>query len=138
VDSTRRTALVAGVFFIITFVASIGAVIAYGPVLSDPRYVVGAGADARAFLGAFLELILVIANIGTALALFSILKRQHEGMALGYVTARVVESTFILIGILSVLAVVSLASRSSRSITGRSCSGPASSSALATGCCWAT
>lgn len=107
-DSTRKTALVSGVFFIITFVASIGAVIAYGPVLSDPQYVVGAGADTRAFLGAFLELILIIANIGTAVVLFPILKRQNEAGALGYVTARIVESTFILIGILSVLTIVTL------------------------------
>ena len=107
-DSMRKTALVAGVLFIITFVASIGAVVAYGPALSDSRYVVGAGADTRAFLGAFLELILIIANIGTAVALFSILKRQHEGLALGFVIARVFESAFILIGILSVLTIVTL------------------------------
>jgi hypothetical protein len=59
-------------------------------------------------LGALFELILIIANIGTALALFPILKRQNEGLALGYVTARVVECAFIAIGIVSLLAVVTL------------------------------
>ena len=107
-DSTRRTALVAGVLFIITFVAGIGGALVYGPVLSDPRYIVGAGADTQVFLGAFLELVLIIANIGTAVVLFPILKRQNEAGALGYVTARIVESTFILIGILSVLTIVTL------------------------------
>jgi hypothetical protein len=59
-------------------------------------------------LGAFCELILIFANIGTAVVLFPILKRQSEGLALGYVAARLVECTFIAIGIVSYLAVVSL------------------------------
>lgn len=79
----------------------------YDPVLNDIGYVVGAG-DTRVLLGAFLELLLIIANIGTAVVLFPILKRQNEGLALGYVTARVVESVFIAVGILSLLAVVTL------------------------------
>jgi hypothetical protein len=78
------------------------------PVLNDPGYIVGGGADTRVFLGAFLELLLIIANIGTALALFPVLKRQSEGLALGYVTARVFECTFIAVGIISLLAVVTL------------------------------
>jgi hypothetical protein len=107
-DSMRKTALVAGVLFAITFIAAIGGALVYGPVLSDPRYVVGAGADTRVFLGAFLELILIIANIGTAVVLFPILKRQNEALALGYVTARLIECTFIVIGILSLLTIVTL------------------------------
>jgi len=65
------------------------------------NYIVGAGADTRVALGALLEVLLIIANIGTAVVLFPILKRQNEGLALGYVTARLVESTFIAIGIVS-------------------------------------
>jgi len=107
-DSTRTTALVAGVLFVITFAASIPAVLLYGPVLSDPNYVVGPGADARVSLGALLEVITVIANIGTAVVLFPILKRQSEGVALGYVTARLIEGTFIVVGIVSLLSVVTL------------------------------
>ena len=106
--SDRKTALVVGVLFILTFITSIAAVFAYGPVLSDPNYITGAGADTRVFLGAFLELFLIITNIGCAVVLFPILKRQNEGLALGYVAARIVECTFILVGILSVLAVVTL------------------------------
>ena len=108
VNSNRRIALVVGVLFILTFVTSIGAAFAYGPVLTNSNYVIGAGADTRVFLGAFLELFLIITNIGCAVVLFPLLKRQSEAIALGYVAARIMECTFILVGILSVLAVVTL------------------------------
>jgi Domain of unknown function (DUF4386) len=104
----RRTALIAGVLFLITFLTSIPAVLLYHHVLHSPQYIVGTGADTPVLLGAFLELILIIANIGTAVVLFPILKRQSESTALGYVTARVLESTFIAVGILSLLGVVTL------------------------------
>jgi hypothetical protein len=108
VNSPRKSALVTGVFFIITFIAAIGGLVLYGPVLNDPHYILGAGTDTRVSLGAFFEIILVIANIGTAVTLFPILKRQNEGVALGYVSARVLESTIIVVGIVSLLSVVTL------------------------------
>jgi hypothetical protein len=109
VNSARKIALVTGVLFLITFITAIPPfVYLYVPVLDDPRYIVGAGADNRVLLGAFLELILIIANIGTAVVLFSILKRVNESLALGYVTARVVECAFIAVGLLSLLTVVTL------------------------------
>ncbi len=148
--SSRKTALVVGVLFILTFITSIAGVFAYGPVLTDPHYVTGAGADTGVFVGAFLELFLIITNIGCAVVLFPLLKKQNEAIALGYVAARIVECTFILVGILSVLAVVTLrqhadqratparssrsARHSSRSRTGRSCSAPASPTASAPDC----
>src|SRR6266516_3942755 len=107
-DSTRKTALVVGVLFILTFVTSIAGALAYGPVLSDPNYVNGAGADTRVFVGAFLELLLIITNIGCAVVLFPLLKRQNETLALGYVTARLVECAFIGIGLLRLLTIVTL------------------------------
>jgi hypothetical protein len=108
-DSNRRTALVTGALFLVTFVTAIpAAFIYYALVLDDASYVVGGGADAGVALGALLEVLLIIANVGTAVALFPILKWQNEGLALGYVTARLVECTFIAIGIVSLLAVVTL------------------------------
>lgn len=108
-SSSRKTALVAGVLFLITFATSIPALYLFQPVLDDPAgYIAGGGSDNRIFLGAFLELLLIIANVGTAVVLYPILKRQNEGLALGYVTARLVECTLIAIGLVSVLAVVSL------------------------------
>ena len=108
-DSTRRTAFVTGVLFIVTFVTSIpAALVLYTPVLDDANYIIGAGADTAVAVGALLEVLLIVANVGTAVALFPILKRQSEPLALGYVTARLVECTFIAIGIVSLLAVVTL------------------------------
>src|SRR5215216_7021775 len=105
----QTIARVTGVLFLITYVTAIPAVFLYGPLLDDPRYIVGGGAaDNGASLGALLELILIVANIGTAVVLWPVLKRVNEILALGYVTARVMESTFIAVGILSLLTVVTL------------------------------
>ena len=104
----RRTARIAGVWFVITFVASIPAVLLYDPVLNDAGYILGAGADTRVQLGAFLEIVTAIANIATAVVLFPIVKRQSESIALGYVASRVLESTLIVVGLISLLAVVTL------------------------------
>ena len=96
----QKIARVTGVLFLITYITSIPAFfVFYPPVLDDPRYIVGAGADTSVSFGAFLELVLIIANIGTAVVLFPILKRVNEILALGYVTARVVECVFITVGL---------------------------------------
>ena len=93
----------------ITYITSIPPfVFNYVPVVDDPRYILGGGADNRVLTGAFLELLLIIANIGTAVVLYPVVKRVNEILALGYVTARVVECTFIAVGILSLLTVVTL------------------------------
>jgi Domain of unknown function (DUF4386) len=107
-DSTRKTALVAGIFFAFTFIFSIPALLFYDPVLNNADYIVGAGADTRIAFGALFEIIVVISNIATAIVLFPILKRQNESVALGYVASRTVESTIIAVGIISVLSVVTL------------------------------
>ena len=104
----QKIARVTGVLFLITFITSIPAYFFYVPVLDDPRYIVGAGADTSVRLGALLELMLIIANIGTAIVLYPVVKRVNEILALGYVTARIVECAFIAVGILSLLTVVAL------------------------------
>jgi hypothetical protein len=107
-DPTRRTAFVAGVLYLLTFASSIPAVFLLGPVLTDANYVAGAGADAQVRLGALLDLVNALACIGTAVALFSVVKREHEGLALGFVTTRMFEAGVILIGVVSILSIVSL------------------------------
>jgi hypothetical protein len=106
----QKIARVTGVLFVITFIASIPPVLfLYGPLLDDPRYILGGGAaDNGLTFGALLELILIIANIGTAVVLYPVVKRVNEILALGFVAARVVESAFIAVGILSILSLVTL------------------------------
>src|SRR6478736_833695 len=105
----QKRARVFGVLFLITFITSIPALALYQPVLDDPvGYIAGAGHDKQILFAALLELLLIVANIGTAVVLFPIARRQNEELALGYVTARVIECTFILAGILSVLGIITL------------------------------
>ena len=106
----QKIARVTGVLFVITFITSIPPVLfLYGPLLDDPRYVVGgAAADNGASVGTLLELILIIANIGTAVVLYPVVRRVNEILALGFVTARVVECAFIAVGVLSILSLVTL------------------------------
>ena len=107
----RRIATLTGWLWIITFVTSIPArFIFYAPVLDEGNYVTGAGDDALTLiaLGAVLEIILIIANVGTAVVPYSIHKRVHEAGAVGFVTARLVECTFIAIGIVCMLAISTL------------------------------
>src|SRR5436190_2618328 len=105
----QKRARVFGVLFLITFVTSIPALALYQPVLDDPvGYIAGAGHDTQILFAALLELLLIIANIGTAVVIFPIVRRLNEELALGYVTARIVECTFILVGIVSILGIITL------------------------------
>ena len=106
--SIRKAALVAGILYLVTFVAGIPPSFLYEPLFSNPQYVLGQGAEAQVALGAFLDTVTGLAGIGTALALYSIVKRQHEGFALGFVTTRVIEAASILVGALSLLTIVTL------------------------------
>jgi hypothetical protein len=108
VDPMRRTSLWTGIFFVITYITSIPALLLFGPVLNDANYIVGPGADNRILLGAFLEVLLIVANIATAVILLPVLRRQSEILAHGFVAARIMESAFIAVGILSVLSIVTL------------------------------
>jgi hypothetical protein len=105
----QRRARIFGVLFLITFVTSIPALALYESVLRHPvSYVAGAGHDKQVLLGALLELLLIIANIGTAVVIFPIVRRVNEELALGYVTARLFECMFILVGIVAMVAIVTL------------------------------
>ena len=102
----RKTALVAGVLYLLTFV-SIPTLFLYVPV-HDPNYILGPGPDAPVLVGGVLEVIVALAGIGTAVALFPVLKRQNEGVALGLVGSRVLEAAGILAGVACLLTIVSL------------------------------
>jgi hypothetical protein len=107
-DRDRRTARAAGLLFLATIVFSIPAVAIYGKVRTDPNYVVGAGNDARVYLGALLELLTAAANIGTAVVLYRVVRRVNESIAIGYVALRTLESTVIVVGLISLLSIVTM------------------------------
>lgn len=106
--SFRKTALAGGLLYLITFIGSIPAAILVGPAINDPDYVASAGADQQVAVGLVLELVNVFGCIGCAVALFSVVRRAHEGLAIGYVTTRLFEAATITMGVLSLLAVISL------------------------------
>jgi Domain of unknown function (DUF4386) len=98
-----------GVLYLITFITSIPALALYEPALRHPvAFVAGSGHVNEIYWGALLELLLIIANIGTAVVIVPIMRRQLEDLSIGYVAARIVESTFILVGILAMLALATL------------------------------
>ena len=82
-SKSRRTSLLAGLFFAATFITSIAALLLYEPVLNHTDFILGSGDVTRVTIGAALELLLIIANIGTALVLYPVLRRQSEVAALG-------------------------------------------------------
>src|SRR2546428_6212603 len=102
----RKTALVAGVFYLLTFV-SIPTLFLYGPV-RGANYIIGPGPDTSAIIGGILEIIVALAGIGTAVTLFPVVKRQNEGVALGFVGSRVLEAATIFAGVACLLSVVTL------------------------------
>jgi hypothetical protein len=107
-DSLRKTALVAGALYLITFATSIPARILFGPV-KDPNYILGPGvADTQVLFAGFLDVMLALACIGTAVALYPVVKRQNEGVALGFVGSRTLEAAIIVTGVIALLSVVTL------------------------------
>jgi hypothetical protein len=104
----RRTARIAGALYLITFV-SIPTLALYKPMQDHVgRFVLGAGSDTGVLVGALSEVIVGAAGIGTAVVLFPVLKRQSETAALGLVTARVLETSLIFAGVVSLLSMITL------------------------------
>jgi hypothetical protein len=106
--SPRRIGRIVGVLFLVTFVTSIAALALYGSVLDDTSWVVGDGSDTGIRAGALLEVLLVVANIATAVVLYPLLRRYQPALALGWVASRIVESTLIAVGVVSLLSVLTL------------------------------
>jgi hypothetical protein len=108
-DWTRKYALATGVFYLLTFAASIPAAFFFlAPVLDDPGYIVSSGADTRVIIGCLLDTVNALACVGTAVAFYPVGRRLNESLALGFVTTRMFEAAVIMVGVLSLLAVVAL------------------------------
>lgn len=108
-DKAQLLGRLTGLMFIVTFATSIPPVVSfYAPALSDPAFVLGGGFDANLSWGAVLELLLIVANLATALALYPVLKRRFPVLSLSYVAARLTECGFIALGIVALLALNTL------------------------------
>ncbi|MEU0009018.1 DUF4386 domain-containing protein [Streptomyces sp. NPDC006314] len=106
--STRRTAVIAGALYLVTHVTSVTALALYRPLLSDAHFITGSGPEAQVVLGALLEVVLALSIVGTSVALFPVVKRTNEAVALGYVGLRTLEAAVIAVGVVPLLAVVTL------------------------------
>jgi hypothetical protein len=100
---------VAGFLYLLTFISSIPAVFLQGPVLNDPNFIIGgAGANTQVRLGALFDIVNCLAAIGTAVALYSVVKRQHQGFAIGFVSSRLFEAALLMTGTFAILSIVTL------------------------------
>lgn len=106
-NSTRKTALVAGVFYLITFI-SIPTLVLYDHALNKSDYIVSAGSNTSVLWGGLLEVVVALAGIGTAVTLFPVVKRQNESMALGFVATRTLEAGLIYMGVVTLHSLVTL------------------------------
>lgn len=105
-DSLRKTSLVAGVLYLLTFV-SIPTIVLYGPI-HESNYFLVPGADNLVILGGILEIIVALAGIGTAVVLYPVLRKQNERAALGLVASRVLEASTMFVGVAFILSAVAL------------------------------
>jgi hypothetical protein len=103
----RKTALVAGALYLLSFI-SIPTLVLYGPILNDPTYITGPGPDTAVIIGTILEVIVALAGVGTAVALYPVVKRQNKSVALGFVGSRTLEGAAIVAGVVSLLSIVTL------------------------------
>ena len=108
-NPTRKTALVAGIFYLITEVTAIAAMLSYGSILTDPTFIISAsGDDTAVLIGAFLEVLLAIAVVGSSVTLYPVIQAYGGGLALGYVAGRLIEAAIILVGAMSLLTILTL------------------------------
>jgi len=102
-------AIVIGILFIVATVSAIGAVLLYNPILKNPYYLIkGPTRGNQIILGALFELTAVAAVVGTSIAFFPFLKQGNESIALGYVGFRLFEAVIIVIGLVSLLSLLTL------------------------------
>jgi len=105
-NSARKYSLAAGLFYLLTFV-SIPTLALYRSVRA-PNFVVSGGPDGPVILGILLEMIVALAGIGTAVALYPIVRRQGEARAVGFIASRTLEAATIYVGIVSLMSIVTL------------------------------
>jgi len=107
-NNGRGYARAGGIFYLLTFAASIPALLMLDPILNNPDYIVSGGHDTQVTWACFLDFVNALAGIGTAVAVFPVVRRVNESLALGFVMSRMVEAAVIMIGVVALLAAVTL------------------------------
>ena len=107
-DSTRKTAIIVGVLFLIaTIIIIIGGIFSLS--IYEPDYLTAVSANEnQVVLGALLEIMAAAAIVGIPIAMFPIFKKYNEGLALGYVGTRIFEGLTIFLNTIILLAILSL------------------------------
>ena len=107
----RKVALTGGVMYLLTFAASFPTLGLYSDVLNHPDYILSSashGGNGPLLWGAFLDIATALTGIGTAVALYPDTRRISKSGAIGFVSSRAVEAAMIMVGVLALLAVVTL------------------------------
>jgi hypothetical protein len=104
---TRGHARAAGIFYLLTFATSLPAFVLIGSAV-NPDLTVAAGHDTALLSSGFLDFVNAMAGVGSAVALFPVVRRQNQAMALGLVMSRMLEAAIIMSGVVSLLAVVTM------------------------------
>ncbi|MET0190282.1 MAG: DUF4386 domain-containing protein [Pseudonocardia sediminis] len=125
--SLRRTAMIAGGLYLLTFVTSIPTLPLFAPA-QLPGFVLGPGPDSGVIVGALLNVVCALAGVGTAVVLFPVVRRRNEALAIGFVASRVIEGTLIVVGVVALLSLVTL-----RQDLGGAATGAGAASLLTTG-----
>src|SRR5260221_7324890 len=117
-STNRKTATIVGSLFMLAAITAIVGFVLYGPILNDPDYVIkGFANETQIKWGAFLEIIVAFSLIGISITMFPVLKKRNESLAIGYVCFRLLESTIIMIGIMSLLSIVTLSHEFAKAVT---------------------
>jgi hypothetical protein len=107
-NNGRGYARAGGIFYLLTFAASIPALLLLDPVLNNSSYIVNGSHDTQVTWACFLDFVNALTAVGSAVAVFPVVKRVNESLALGFVMSRMVEAAVIMIGVVALLAVVTL------------------------------
>lgn len=103
-SNPRLLAAVAGACYLITHVTSVGAAVLYGGTGFDPDAPLAGRVPV--LVGGLLEVVLAVAVVGTAVALYPLLRRHSPATAAGYLGLRTLEASVILVGVVALLPVV--------------------------------
>ncbi|WP_289355614.1 DUF4386 domain-containing protein [Paenibacillus sp. S-12] len=106
IHSSRKSTVMVGLLFIVGLVAGICSVV---PVIDGADYLVNASSnESQVLIGAFSQLLMVVAYVGIPILLYPILSKRHKGLALGSVACGIIAGVFIMIGVIILLLLLTV------------------------------